>query len=387
MQPQVVAAIVAASVGVLTLVGTVVTQIIGFRSTRANTEQQIKATHKDTADTLTQQRELLDRTLAEQRTRTLNERFVTAAGQLAGDQPPTVQVAGVYAMAGLADDWEESRQTCVDVLCAHLRMPYESDPGKKATDPQRRAFQASREVRHTVIRVITAHLKDDASVSWERLDYDFTGVVFDGGDFRGANFSGGNVNFASAQFSGGEVYFGRANFSGAKVYFDRATFSRSKVDFTGAQFSGGEVHFAFAEFSGGQVDFPYAEFSGSEIYFSGAKFSGAAVGFDTAKFSGSKVHFLGAQFSGGTVGFGLAKFSGGTVDFDTARFSGGRVDFSYAKFSGGTVSFTSTTNFSGGQVDFRNPGDWSYPPKRPRTWTGTPPQGVMLPEKEDHSQT
>jgi hypothetical protein len=31
----------------------------------------------------------------------------------------------VYALAGLADDWPENRQTCVDVLCAYLRMPYE----------------------------------------------------------------------------------------------------------------------------------------------------------------------------------------------------------------------------------------------------------------------
>jgi hypothetical protein len=26
-------------------------------------------------------------------------------------------------MAGLADDWEENRQACADVLCAYLRMP------------------------------------------------------------------------------------------------------------------------------------------------------------------------------------------------------------------------------------------------------------------------
>jgi len=27
-------------------------------------------------------------------------------------------------MAGLADDWPENRQTCVDILCAYLRLPY-----------------------------------------------------------------------------------------------------------------------------------------------------------------------------------------------------------------------------------------------------------------------
>jgi ABC-type transporter Mla subunit MlaD len=180
MSPGVTAAVIAAGASVLTLIGTVIAQIIGFRSTRANTEQQIEANHKDTADTLGQQREQigktlaeqreqlsrtlkaqsdqLDRTLAEQRTRTLNERFATAAEQLGSDKP-AVGLAGVYAMAGLADDWEENRQTCVDVLCAYLRMPFEPDPGEEASEQQRLAFQAIRQVRHTVIRVITAHLK------------------------------------------------------------------------------------------------------------------------------------------------------------------------------------------------------------------------------------
>jgi ABC-type transporter Mla subunit MlaD len=85
--------------------------------------------------TLAAQREQLNRTLEEQRTRTLNERFATAAGQLGGDKPPAVRLAGVYAMAVLADEWPENRQTCVDVLCGYLRMPYQPDPGQDAPRP------------------------------------------------------------------------------------------------------------------------------------------------------------------------------------------------------------------------------------------------------------
>jgi hypothetical protein len=33
----------------------------------------------------------------------LNERFATAAGQLGDDKPPAARLAGVYAMAGLAE--------------------------------------------------------------------------------------------------------------------------------------------------------------------------------------------------------------------------------------------------------------------------------------------
>lgn len=79
-------------------------------------------------------------------------------------------------------------------------MPYEPDPGQDATEPQRLAFQAIREVRHTVIRVITAHLKKDAVVPWQGLNF----------DFNGAHFSGGAVHFDSAEFSGGAVDFGNA---------------------------------------------------------------------------------------------------------------------------------------------------------------------------------
>ena len=167
--------------------------------------------------------------LEEQRTRTLNERFATAAGQLGGDKPPAVRLADVYAMAGLADDWPENRQTCADVLCAYLRLPYAPDPGNDASVQEQLDFRASREVRHTVIRVIAAHLSDGAAVSWRGLSFDFNGVVFDGGDFRGAVFSGGLAVFDGADFSSGTVRFNGAKFAGGEVFFGGAKFSGGKI--------------------------------------------------------------------------------------------------------------------------------------------------------------
>src|SRR5215471_3908391 len=143
MDPQVAAAVIAASVSFLTLIGTLAAQYFGRRATSRDTEKTLDKTltqQREQLDrTLTEQRKQLDRTLAEQRTRTLNERFATAASQLGSDKPPAVQLAGVYAMAGLADDWQENRQTCVDVLCAYLRMPYEPDPGDEVPVPERLA--------------------------------------------------------------------------------------------------------------------------------------------------------------------------------------------------------------------------------------------------------
>ena len=216
MSPEVTAAIIAASVSGLTLIGTVAAQIYGIRRTSKDTKETLKVQGEHLDKTLSQQRkalkkkledqgEQLDKTLSQQRVRTLNERFATAAEELGNDKPPAVRLAGVYAMAGLADDWEENRQACIHVLCGYLRMPYEPDPGKDADTAQQLEFRSNQEVRHTVIGVIAAHLQKDLaeSKSWKGLDFDFTGVVFDGGDFHGAQFSGDTVNFRGAEFSGG----------------------------------------------------------------------------------------------------------------------------------------------------------------------------------------
>ena len=197
--------------GVATLLGvgaTAAVAIFAFWYARSTNQATIEAAK----DNLEDQREQLDKTLAEQRTRTLNERFATAADRLGSDRRSAVRLAGVYAMAGLADDWPENRQTCVDVLCAYLRLPYNPDPGESADPDEESAYQRNREVRHTVIRVITAHLQADMAEakSWQGLNLDFTGVVFDGGDFSGAEFSGGEVSFVGPGFSGGTVDFTNA---------------------------------------------------------------------------------------------------------------------------------------------------------------------------------
>jgi uncharacterized protein YjbI with pentapeptide repeats len=334
---------------------------------------------RDTETTLTEQGEQLDRTLAEQRTRTLNERFDTVAEQLGSDKPPAVRMAGVYAMAGLADDWQDHRQMCVDVLCAYLRMPYEPGPGDDAPVEKRLAFQASREVRHSVIRVITAHLNGTMPVSWRGLNFDFAGAVFDGGDFSGAKFSGGTVNFSNAEFSGGTVNFAGAEFSGGTVNFAGAMFSGARVNFFLAKFSGAMVNFAGAKISGGTVGFGYAGFSGGPVNFSSAKFSGAAVNFFHSKFAGQSPKFTGADISGGMVFFHAAEFSGGTVSFSRAEFSSETVDFTGAEFSGGTVGFAGA-EFSGGTVDFSRVASWTQPPDFGSGFDMShPPAGVMLP--------
>ena len=348
MDPAVIAAIIAAVVSLLTLIFSVWAQIYGVNKSSADNTKTLEAQREQLQGAFEAQSEQLKSTLDQERDRTLNERFATAAEQLGSDKA-AVRLAGVYAMAGLADDWEENRQTCVNVLCAYLRMPYEPDPGQDAPKPQRLTFEAIREVRHAVIKVIAAHLKKDAkdaAVSWQGLEFDFTGAIFDGGDFRDAEFSHSPVVFDRAEFSGGEFRFNDAAFSGGYVFFGGAKFSGGTVRFDRATFSGSAVSFRDTEFSGGEVRFNDSRFSGGEVYFSGAQFSGTTV------------IFKGAQFSGGTVNFGRVQFSTGAA-VDGAQFSTGTIDFS-------------------------DPGDWSVPPVFP--WTDTPPPSVTLPKKEDQSQ-
>jgi hypothetical protein len=188
----------------------------------------------------------------------LADRYTTAAEQLGHDQA-AVRLAGVYALARLADDWAEQRQVCIDVLCAYLRMPYEPDP----TAPGHK--EGEREVRQTIIRVIRDHLQEpDAATTWCRNNFNFTGAVFDGGSFSTSHFQG-TVYFGGATFSGGTVDFRLASFSGGTVYFNHATFSGGTVTFNCATFSGGTVDFNCATLSGGTVDFGGATFSGTSF--------------------------------------------------------------------------------------------------------------------------
>lgn len=172
-------------------------------------------------------------------TRLHTERFTTAVAQL-GDQSEAVRLGAVHALAGLADDAPTGnlRQTCIDVLCAYLRLPCTTEADLPMDDAEsRHTYLGLREVRHTVIRLIRDRLRlpTDHPHSWQGHDLDFTSVTFDGGDFSGVRFSGGTVSFRNAEFSSGVV------------------------DFSGAEFSGGVVDFGSVKFSGGTVDLSTAK--------------------------------------------------------------------------------------------------------------------------------
>ncbi|WIX91782.1 pentapeptide repeat-containing protein [Amycolatopsis sp. DG1A-15b] len=202
------------------------------------------------------------------------DRFGKAADQL-GNAEYVVRTGGVYALAELADEWIDGRQTCIDLLCAYLRMPYVADTASADYS------DGNREVRRIIIRVIRNHLRDDwSAVSWRGYRFSFEGAVFDCGDFSKAHFRGGNVTFHKARFVAGHVEFNDVEFEGTPVWFSGV------------------------EFAGAFVDFRRATFAGTTTSFKGAVFSAGRVEFDDAHFSAGKVDFDGVTHTGGTVGWG-----------------------------------------------------------------------------------
>lgn len=262
--------------------------------------------------------------------RLFTERFGAAAAQLGGDRP-AVRLAGVYAMAALADEWSTRRQQCVDVLCGYLRLPYTGEPppghpelvveqrhyaGGTIQRTETTTYQTGEiQVRQAIVDTIRQHLQAHAEQSWSDLTFAFTGATL-----------------VDVSFSG-------ATFSGERTWFDGATFAGDYTLFTGATFSGDRTWFAGATFSSDRTWFDGATFSSEDTMFEGAEFSGEDTMFDGAVFSSEQTWFAGATFSGDRTSFAGAEFVGDYAWFDEAKFSGKHTSFAGATFSGEFVSF------------------------------------------------
>ncbi|WP_280381426.1 pentapeptide repeat-containing protein [Nocardia wallacei] len=271
------------------------------------------------------------------------ERFGAAAAQL-GAADVAVRIAGVYAMAGVADESDSMRrQQCIDVLCGYLRLPYMPELGvnhqtKRVrkrhihddTDEEEDHFeyrQNDREVRQTIVRVIADHLRTTAKgYSWSPSDFDFRTALLEDLDFRNVTFLGtarfdgatfaGTTDFRSATFSR-TARFGQATFTGS-AWFDNVTFTGS------AHF--GDVAFARpARFFGAKfaraARFGHARFA-ADAQFGNTTFYGDAW-FDHAAFA-ADAKFEYATFAA-DARFGDTTFSG-NGRFDNVQFAAAQFD-------------------------------------------------------------
>lgn len=360
------------------------------------------------------------------------ERFGAAAAQL-GATDVAVRIAGVYAMAGAADESEGlRRQQCIDVLCGYLRLPYDAEHGASGrtkfvvkaprvehgrvrgeTEEHIEYRQNDSEVRKTIVRVIADRLRPEAEYSWSASDFDFRTAHLEDADLSRAAFSGA-ARFAETTFTGAATFEGAtftrsaifedATFTGFTTFdeatftsaanFSKATFTRV-VSFDGVTFNGDAIFdkvaftssatFNKATFTA-DATFEGSTFTGLSV-FQGATFSDAT--FDRATFSDgwfTKVIFTGdARFEEATF-IGFAKFDRttftGDATFDEATFT------SFAKFDEatftGNVTFhdaTFTTNATFEEATFAGIssfvaadfGSGRIAFTRPRQWGPPPP--------------
>lgn len=158
-----------------------------------------------------------------------NKKLVDAVQQL-GHQSPQVRIAGVYALADVADTYGSEKygvdynKRAVEILCGYLRTP-RSDDGA---------------VESTLLRVMTQHLRSDAhsqKSAWSELKLDLHGANFietvdlsetkvHSADFRECIFNKGAL-FRKTEF------LEPTSFAGA--HFGRDS-TKNNADFEGAKF-------------------------------------------------------------------------------------------------------------------------------------------------------
>jgi len=126
----------------------------------------------------------------------LSQRYQDAAEQIGHDKA-AVRLAGVYAMTRLADDWAEQRQTCINVLCAYLRMPAPSESGGEPN-------AADLEIRTSILQIVIDHVTSWKQIdipSWSDNSFDFSNAVLHNLDFVGLEFRE-TLSFRGTQFFG-----------------------------------------------------------------------------------------------------------------------------------------------------------------------------------------
>lgn len=329
-------------------IGGVVALVVAFRRQRlgeADHERQDRATSRD-------------------ETRLFTERFAQATEQLGSDHA-AVRVAGVYALAGLADDWPEGRQTCVDVLCAYVRMPfqlrsplpkYESDnehPMQRIsslrTDMEtptggRMAYPASEEyqVRSAILRAMRGRMTGNAP-EWSDLTFDFTGAIFDEASFDGFVFDGCTVRFGDCVFVG-ETSFAQSRIVGSHLWF------------TGAIFLG-RIIFDFAHLEASEVTL-FSHFGyRCDLTFQECTMKSGAIDIHGTWMEKGDVNFVSSSLEGGVVTFTLPQMNdGNSIAFTRSTISGTSVVMNYGSFDGGDIWFNGVT-LKGGLIAFspRNP--------------------------------
>lgn len=140
----------------------------------------------------------------------VTELYTKAADQL-GSGNAAVRLAGLYALARLADNHADQADTVLNVICAYLRMPHgESSPDESREAPESELQEA--QVRLTAQRILGDHLDGLVRASWGGL-VDLTGAHVPGIDLDFADLSSARLDGATLA----RASFHYADLSGASL--------------------------------------------------------------------------------------------------------------------------------------------------------------------------
>ena len=227
----------------------------------------------------------------------------------------SVRLGGVYALAGLADEWltdektlridkerHKEGQVIINTLCSYIRSsfnlasktkdlsqnktPEDYEGGVQQFVKDRAKLREEQELRLAILEAIKTRLNGGARIHndgtqeilkglWSDFNYDFSNAVFFYPVSFNNSYFGASPNFSGAEFTE-NADFSKVEFTKDATFF-RAKFTKdayfSWAEFTAATFSGAK----FAE----NANFYGAKFA-ENANFSGAKFTKSASFFRTA---------------------------------------------------------------------------------------------------------
>ena len=269
-----------------------------------------------------------------------SEKLIQAVEQL-GSQSPQVRIAGVYALADVADKYQDHyRQRVVDILCGYLRTDRLPENGKVRhvieengiVDPELLSSNDGA-VESTILATLANHLKagfqkdNDSSANtqpgpWSECAIDLHGAILtEHVDFSGAhmflpNFEGA-IFLKKVDFS--QTSLKRANFKLTTLVdaiFEHASLGYAifeRADLRKATFESSELHDSTFKYAN-LVDVTFMEAKLNHTTFTGAEIRG--VTFESARIEGSI--FTGAAIHDSN--FTRAEIRG--VTFESTRIEG-----------------------------------------------------------------
>jgi uncharacterized protein YjbI with pentapeptide repeats len=286
---------------------------------------------------LAEQAKTAERTHQREVVRDLRSRYTTCAEQLAHDSA-AIRLAGVYALASLADDWQQQnerdeKQVAIDLLRAYLRTPNIHTPALIAA---KLPDTGELEVRKTILLTLQKRSSAEASdpKSWNGFDCTIT------------NADVSNMSLSTLDLSGADLSF--SNLSRAKL--TAANLSRANLagaNLAGANLAGADLSFsklADANLEGAKLQgakLAEANLPGADLSFSNltdATLSGARLSEADLSFSNlSGAYLTNADLtSTDLTGTDLSCATLSGADLTHADLS--RADLAYADLTGTNLS-------------------------------------------------